>query len=61
MPKIKEVDGWIEDESKPSTNVPKICPKCGRKLSYTNGLQTCGIIFVYCMNLRCRWCTEYEE
>jgi hypothetical protein len=65
MPKVK-VEGWIEDETKPKTNVPKECPKCGGKLNKVNALSLCGWFFVYCMNknnkgIMCRWCDIYGE
>ena len=58
--KIK-LEGWLESDEENKSNIPKHCPICGKKLSYTNALQTCGIYFVYCMNLKCRWCDIYEE
>lgn len=56
-----EIDGWIEVNEKPKNNIPKVCPKCNRKLNRTNVLSSCGWFFVYCMNLKCRWSEIFEE
>lgn len=54
--------GWVEaDDDELYTNVKKVCPKCGKKLSKTDALKYCGIIFVYCMDSKCRFAEVYEE
>jgi hypothetical protein len=60
MPKI-ETNGWIDsnDKNKESTNIPKQCPRCGKKLSHTDSLSLCNWYFVYCNDLRCRWADIY--
>lgn len=59
MIKVK-IDGWVEEGEEIKTNLPKKCPKCGKKLSKTDSSRLCGIIFVFCTNLRCRWAEIYE-
>ena len=57
-----EINGWIEEnETKPKSNIPSICPKCGKKLNHTNSLQYCGQYFIWCPNSRCRYCELYIE
>ena len=56
-----EIKGWLDEDEENKSNIPKYCPICGKKLSYTNALQTCGIYFVWCSNLKCRWSEEYIE
>ena len=60
MPKIK-IKGWIEDEEELYTNIPKKCPKCSSELMRTDALRTCGLYWVGCKNLRCRWSEVYTE
>ena len=52
--------GWIEKDNEEYTNVPKICPKCGRKLGHTDALSLCGWYFVYCPYYGCRYAELYE-
>jgi len=63
LKKLKEIDGWIENDEKKKvkTGIPSKCPKCGSKLWKTNALQSCGIYWVGCQNLKCRWCEIYRE
>lgn len=62
MKKLKEIKGWIEEnEDKPKKGIPNKCPKCGSPVWVTNALQTCGIIWVGCRNLKCRHTEIYKE
>lgn len=62
LKKLKEIEGWIEvDEDKPKNEIPSKCPKCGSPLWKTNALQACGMFWVGCKNLACRWCEIYTE
>lgn len=54
------IDGWVEEGEKVKKSIPTKCPKCGRKLNKADSSRLCGIIFVYCMNLKCRYAEEYE-
>lgn len=41
--------------------LPKECPKCGRKLHYVNALETEARLFmVFCKNSKCRYCSEVQ-
>jgi len=55
-----KVSGWIEDDKEEYSNIPKKCPKCGRKLKVTDSSRLCGIIMVYCSWYKCRWVEIYE-
>ena len=56
-----EINGWIENENEKYSNIPKVCPKCGSELWKTDALQTCGIYWIGCKNLKCRWSEEFIE
>ena len=40
--------------------IATVCPKCGSNLWFTNAVDACGLYWVGCRNLRCRWCEVYE-
>ena len=56
-----EVKGWIENKNEKYSNIPKVCPKCDSELWKTDALQTCGIYWIGCKNLKCRWSEEFIE
>ena len=55
-----ELKGWVDDyESR--WKIPSKCPKCGSDLSRTDAIGLIGIMFIYCKNYKCRWCSIFEE
>lgn len=66
-----EISGWCE-EGEEFTNVPKVCPRCGSKLTKVDALKTSSnFLFVFCANGKlpdkegykvkpCLWCECYK-
>jgi hypothetical protein len=49
------------NDPEPFTNIPTVCPKCGKTLWKVNALQTSyPVILVGCRDSKCRWSEEYE-
>jgi len=38
---------------------PLRCVSCGYKLRFTNAVELCGLLLVWCPRSVCRWCREY--
>lgn len=60
MPKI-EVNAWLDADNSKFSNVPTICPKCYGKLRQIDAIKLCGILFIWCPKLTCRWCDIYTS
>ncbi|MGB9855830.1 MAG: hypothetical protein ACPLKS_04750 [Caldisericum exile] len=55
------IKGWIEDDITETSNILDTCPKCGSEMKKVDARKLCGILFVWCPNMRCRYCKVYMD
>lgn len=54
------ITGWLDKGEEIKRSVPLICPKCGKKLHRVDISRILGLVYVFCLDNKCRWCESFE-